>query len=151
MLSFLASYSLKTCFTTNSESLKAKRFQAWRIMTNRSPAIIASYFALLLVALKLNRSACLILNPYGIVGMIHAPLFSNVEDPLTKSIHPCGGSELGDVVSGFGDDSFPSSGKVHSVTKSANVWDFMAVWGKYSMLYWLISMDHASILLDMSS
>lgn len=94
-------------------------------MTNRSPAIIVSYFALLLVALKLNRSACLISNPSGLGIMIPTPLFSDVEDPLTKNIHPCGGSELGDVILGFGDDSFPSLGKMHSMTKSANAWDFM--------------------------
>lgn len=75
MLGSLVPYSLETCFTTNWESLLAERVDAWRLVASRSPAMIVSYSASLLVALKLNRSACLILNPFGLVNIIPAPLF----------------------------------------------------------------------------
>lgn len=54
MLGSLVPYSLETYFITNWESLKAERVDAWRLLASRSPAMIVSYSASLLVALKLN-------------------------------------------------------------------------------------------------
>lgn len=127
MLGFLASYSPSTCLTTNWESPKAERVVARRLVASRNPVIMTSYSASLFMALKVNRSACLISNSSGLIKMIPTPLLSDVEAPSTRSIQPCG-VEVGllDVVSPWGRFFF-FFGKVHFVTKSASDWAFIAV------------------------
>ena len=64
----LDSNSALTCPTTSYESLRTERLSAPMASASLSLAIMASYFDLLLVALKPNRNACSILSSVGEVN-----------------------------------------------------------------------------------
>ncbi|MCI91224.1 hypothetical protein A2U01_0112518, partial [Trifolium medium] len=62
------------------------------------PAIKASYFAWLLLALKAKRSDCSTKTPSGPSRTTPAPLPLKLDDPSTDSVHGC------TLVSSGGDD-----------------------------------------------
>ena len=76
-----------TCPVTNKESLFTSKPFAPISLANKIPTIRASYSAWLLLALKANRRACLISNPFGPSKITPTPLPCWLEEPSTESIH----------------------------------------------------------------
>ena len=76
-----------TCPITSCESLQIERLSAPMASVSSSPAIMASYSDSLLMALKPNRTACLILSPVGEVNYRPMPALVCLEAPSTLSAH----------------------------------------------------------------
>ena len=80
-------YSLVTCPVTSKESLFTSKLFTPISLASNIPAIRASYSAWLLLALKANRRACSINNPFGPSKMTPAPLPYWLEDTSTERTH----------------------------------------------------------------
>ena len=83
----LDSNSALTCLITSCESLRNERLSTLMASASSSPTIMASYFGSLLVALKPNRTSCLILSPIGEVNYRPMPAPVCLEAPSTLSAH----------------------------------------------------------------
>ena len=126
-----------TCPTTSCESLQIERLSAPMASASSSPAIMASYSDSLLMALKPNRTACLILSLVGEVNYRPMPALVCLEAPSTLSAHQP-----------------VSSGQVSScgisTMKSAKTCPFFQSLGLFWMPYSLNSIAQRAILPDIS-
>ena len=102
----LYSNSALTCPTTSCESLRTERLSAPMASASLSPAIMASYSELLLVALKPNRTTCSILSSVREVNCRPMPALVCLEAPSTLSAHQP--VSLGQV-SGYGISAMKST------------------------------------------
>ena len=135
ILSSFASYSPLICPITSFESFWTNRFLAPSAFPSLSPVSIPSHSTSLLLAGNFSWTPYLSTSPSGVVMTTPTPLFCWADEPSVYTIH-CSSSFV----------RLPSSGRVNSAMKSARACALMAILGCYSMLNWLSSITHCTIL-----